>query len=131
MFLENKYKNLQVINSKLPYGNISEIITHLPKANEDELIFLTLPTPKQEQVADYYHKKNNKLKIVCIGGGLSIAAGDEREVPRLFDYLGLEWLWRLRYETKRRIKRLLLSAFYMIKYLLYGKYFKKITVKFK
>ena len=97
---------------------------------ENELIFLTLPTPKQEQAADYYHKINLNTKIVCIGGGLAIAAGDEKEVPQIFDFLGLEWLWRLRYETKRRLKRLITSAYYMMKYLLFGKYLKKIFVEF-
>ena len=67
---------------------------------------------------------------MCIGGGLAIAAGDENVVPKFFDYLGLEWLWRLRYETNRRLKRLILSATYMIKYLLFGRYIRKILVKF-
>ena len=128
-YLEKKFNNLKLINSKLPYGGINEIIDKLPEVKEDELIFLTLPTPKQEQVADFYHKKNTNLKIVCIGGGLAIAAGDEKEVPKIFDFFGLEWLWRLRYETKRRLKRLLISASYMSKYILYGRFFKKIIVK--
>ena len=42
---------------------------------------LTLPTPKQEQVASYYHKINENLKIVCIGGGLAIAAGETKKFP--------------------------------------------------
>ena len=124
-YLVKKFPDLELKNSSLPYGDIKTIINDLPLVHEDELIFLTLPTPKQEQVASYYHKINENLKIVCIGGGLAIAAGDEKEVPKLFDYLGLEWLWRLRYETKRRLKRLVLSATYMVKYTLYGKYFKK------
>ena len=128
-YLENKFNNLKLINSKLPYGDINEIIYKLPMVKEDELIFLTLPTPKQEQVADFYHKRNINLKIVCIGGGLAIAAGDEKEVPKVFDFFGLEWLWRLRYETKRRLKRLLISACYMFKYIFYGRFFKKIIVK--
>lgn len=129
-FLSRKFSDLELKNSSLPYGDIKTIINDLPLVGEDEIIFLTLPTPKQEQVASYYHKTNKKLKIVCIGGGLAIAAGDEKEVPKLFDYLGLEWLWRLRYETKRRLKRLALSAVYMAEYILFGKYFKKIIVNF-
>ena len=129
-FLTEKFTDLELINSNLPYGDIKTIIKNLPLINENELIFLTLPTPKQEQVASYYHKINKNFKIICIGGGLAIAAGDEKEVPKLFDTFGLEWLWRLRYETKRRIKRLILSASYMLKYILYGKYVKKIIVNF-
>lgn len=129
-FLQEKFKDLEIYNSLLPYGSINNIIDHLPVVFENELILLTLPTPKQEQVAGYYHKKNDNLKIVCIGGGLAIAAGDEKEVPLIFDYLGLEWLWRLRYETLRRLKRLLISAIYMLKYMTFGKFYKKIIVNF-
>lgn len=130
-FLEKKFNNLKVINSGLPYGDIKLIFKNLPILNdENELILLTLPTPKQEQVAEFYHKENPKLKIICIGGGLAIASGDEKPVPRFFDFLGLEWLWRLRYETNRRFKRLSTSALYIFQYMLYGRFLRKIIVKF-
>ena len=130
IFLEKKFNNLKVTNSSLPYGEIKLIFNNLPRVDQDEIILLTLPTPKQEQVAEFYHKKNSKLKIICIGGGLAIASGDEKSVPRFFDYFGLEWLWRLRYETIRRLKRLITSALYFFEYLLYGRFVKKIIVKF-
>ncbi len=130
-FLEIKFNNLKVINSGLPYGDIKLIFQNLPVLNDkNELILLTLPTPKQEQVAEFYHNQNPQLKIICIGGGLAIAAGDEKPVPRVFDFLGLEWLWRLRYETTRRVKRLTTSALYFLEYLIYGRFFRKIIVKF-
>ena len=130
-FLEKKFDDLKVINSPLPYGDINLIFKNLPSLDDKtEIVLLTLPTPKQEQVAEFYHKKNSKLKIICIGGGLAIAAGDEKPVPRLFDFLGLEWLWRLRYETARRLKRLMTSAIYILEYLLYGRFIRKIIIKF-
>ena len=129
-YLKLNFQNLELRNSNLPYSNIQTIYSYLPNVKKNELILLTLPTPKQEQVAEYLHNIDSKLKIICIGGGLAIAAGDEKEVPKIFDYLGLEWLWRLRYETSRRFKRLLISVFYMLKYLLYGRFNKKIKVKF-
>lgn len=131
IFLVKKFNNLKVINTELPYGNINSILKKLPMLNDkDELILLTLPTPKQEQVAEFYHKMNPKLKIICIGGGLAIASGDEKPVPKFFDFLGLEWLWRLRYETIRRLKRLFTSVFYIFQYIFYGRFLKKIIVKF-
>ena len=129
-YLQFNFSNLKLKHTGLPYGNVQEIYKKLPIVQTTEIIFLTLPTPKQEQIANYLHAANNNLKIVCIGGGLAIAAGDETEVPKIFDYFGLEWLWRLRYETKRRLNRLIVSAFYMFKYLLYGRFVKKIIVKF-
>ena len=68
--------------------------------------------------------------MICIGGGLAIASGDEKPVPKFFDYVGLEWFWRLRYETRRRFKRLIISGYYFLEYIIYGNFFKKIFVKF-
>jgi UDP-N-acetyl-D-mannosaminuronic acid transferase (WecB/TagA/CpsF family) len=56
---------------------------------------------------------NNKYyKIICIGGAISMASGDEKMIPKFFDESGLEFLWRLRTDTKRRIFRLIYTIFY-------------------
>jgi len=119
LFLENLYK-MKIKNIKLPYGNIDLILKNFKyKTSKNELIFTTLPTPKQELVAHYIANKNKEFKIICIGGSIAIASGDEKEVPK---YLArLEFLWRLRYETRRRIFRLIISFIYYIK----GKYLNK------
>ena len=115
-YLTQKY-NLPIINVELPYGNISEIINEFKlKINKDDLIFITLPTPKQEQFADYLSKKFNYFKIICIGGSISIVSGEEKQVPNWL--INFEFLWRLRYETRRRLIRLIKSFFYYI----YGKF---------
>ena len=46
-----------------------------------------------------------------------MASGEDKPVPEFMDNLGLEFLWRLRKETFRRTKRLLITYFYF----LYGK----------
>ena len=46
-----------------------------------------------------------------------MASGSERIVPPIIEKLNLEFLWRLRKETFRRTKRLLITYFYF----LYGK----------
>jgi UDP-N-acetyl-D-mannosaminuronic acid transferase (WecB/TagA/CpsF family) len=77
------------------------------------LIFITLPTPKQEEVANLIVANNTFAKIVCIGGSVAIASGVEKKVP---DWLvNIEFLWRLRYETLRRTKRLIQSFYFFFK----------------
>ena len=70
-----------------------------------DLVFITLPTPKQEQIAHHLSNINKNFKIICIGGSIGIASGDEKVVPK--NLVNFEFFWRLRYETKRRILRLL------------------------
>ena len=119
-FLEKLF-NKKIINIKLPYGNIKSIIKsiHNYKISNHELILLAIPTPKQEMLAGFLAEKNKHFKIICIGGSIGIASGDEKEVPKIL--YRFEFIWRLRYETLRRITRILSS---LSQYLI-GKYITK------
>jgi hypothetical protein len=44
---------------------------------------------------------------------VAIASGEERRVPDSISYL--EFLWRLRYDTIRRLNRLLITFYYFLK----------------
>ena len=119
IFLEKKFKK-KITSYELPYGNIEKIIKNFNyKIGKYEFIMITLPTPKQEQLAEYLITKNKIFKILCIGGSINILSGLEKEVPKLI--YPFEFIWRLRYETTRRTIRLI-STFYSY---LRGKYFKK------
>tara|TARA_B110000027_G_scaffold18622_1_gene19360 strand:+ start:2191 stop:3657 length:1467 start_codon:yes stop_codon:yes gene_type:complete len=118
-YLEKKFRR-KIFNKELPFGPIEKITKNFKyKIKKNELILITLPTPKQEQLAEYLLLKNNNYKIICIGGSINMLSGIEMQVP---DYLyPIEFFWRLRYETIRRSKRLVGT---FIKYI-YGKYFTK------
>jgi exopolysaccharide biosynthesis WecB/TagA/CpsF family protein len=114
IYLQNKY-NLPIKFSKLPFGDIRIILKFLPKIYKNELVILTLPTPKQEVIANYYSKIHASCKIICIGGGLGICSGDEKPCPQFLYNLNLEFLWRLQYQTKRRVIRLFFTIYLLIK----------------
>jgi glycosyltransferase involved in cell wall biosynthesis len=113
-FLRNSYKK-KIINKVLPYGNKEKILkkTKNFKIKKDWLIFITIPTPKQEQIALELAKKNKHFKIICIGGSIGMVSGSEKIVPKII--ANFEFLWRLRYETTRRTLRLLSTFYYYIK----------------
>ena len=115
IFLKKKF-NKEIVNISLPFGSIEEITKKKYLVKNDELIFITLPTPKQEQFAQHLAHHNKKYKIICIGGSIAIASGEEKVVPIKIYYL--EFIWRLRYDTLRRINRLI-NTFILF---LYGKY---------
>lgn len=111
-FMINKYK-LPIINYPLPFGPIKHIIRKSRfKINKNELVFITLPTPKQEQLAIEISKKYKNFKLICIGGSISIISGQEKPVPKWL--INFEFIWRLRYETSRRLIRLFVSAYYYL-----------------
>jgi glycosyltransferase involved in cell wall biosynthesis len=109
-FLRNLYKK-KIISVSLPYGDSKEIIKSINyKFKKNDLIFLTLPSPKQEQIAEHISKVNKFYKIICIGASVAMLSGDEKPVPNFLT--NLEFIWRLKSDPIRRIKRLLISFFY-------------------
>ncbi len=123
-YLEKIYKK-KITNIALPFDKVDNLYKKYcnMKFLDTDLIFLTLPTPKQEQFASLIMANNKFYKIICIGGAVNMASGSERIVPPIIEKLNLEFLWRLRTDSARRLKRLTISALY---------YFKgEISLKFK
>jgi glycosyltransferase involved in cell wall biosynthesis len=118
-YLISKFKR-KINHINLPFGNIKKITKNFKyDIKKEEFILITLPTPKQEQLAEYLISKNQNFKILCIGGSINILSGLEKEVPK---YLyPIEFIWRLKYETIRRAKRLISTFFTYMR----GKYLDK------
>ena len=114
-FLSKKFHNFKLIYIDLPYGKVENMYKFCPKdfTNKD-LIICTLPTPKQEQLAELIVKNNKYFKIICLGGAIAMASGEEKPAPEIFERFNLEFLWRLKTDTKRRILRLFHSFFFYI-----------------
>jgi glycosyltransferase involved in cell wall biosynthesis len=126
-YLQSRFKT-KIFHKELPFGDINQITKNLKiSIKKNDLIFLTLPTPKQEQIADYLKNNNKFYKIICIGGSIAIASGDEKEVPKFLFYF--EFLWRLRYESFRRFKRLISTFYLYTKDILFRKNIKNIKIK--
>lgn len=112
---DNLNHNFNHIN--LPYGNIKKINKELKKIYflRNSLIILTLPTPKQELIANLIFEKSKKSTILCIGGSINILSGYEKKAPSILYNLNLEWFWRLKFDSKRRFFRLFESLILYLK----------------
>ena len=117
-YLSKHKKN--IIHTPLNFGEDDNMNFKFSKSLQYTLILLTLPTPKQEIVAEKIAKQNSQYKIICIGGAINIASGEIPAVPvHLEQY---EYIWRLRNDTFRRIKRIIASFFYFQKGLINKKF---------
>ncbi len=72
------------------------------------IIFIAIASPKQEWIAESIYTKVG-AKCYCIGGALNMLEGHEKIAPVLLQNLGLEWLFRLFKEPKKRLHRLFSS----------------------
>ena len=111
-FLRKKFK-LSINHIQLPYAPLKELVKKKIVVKNSEIILITLPTPKQEQLAFSIAKRNKNFKIICIGGSIAIASGEEKQVPKKLE--NFEFLWRLHNDFFRRILRLFESFYFFIK----------------
>jgi UDP-N-acetyl-D-mannosaminuronic acid transferase (WecB/TagA/CpsF family) len=81
------------------------------KFKKKSLIFLNLPTPKQELLAFFIAQNNKYFKIVCSGGAIDYNSGLHVKPPEILNRFYLESLWRLRNDFFRRILRLFYTFF--------------------
>ena len=54
-----------------------------------------------------------------------MASGEEMTAPKIIYNLRLEWLWRLRFNTSARLKRLLVTFIYSLPKLFTNRYLKE------
>ena len=114
-YIKHRFK-LEVLTIKLPYADPYKLLEYVPfNISNEELIILTLPTPKQEQLAMLISLYRENYKILCIGGALSMIVGDEKPVPEYLENVwGAEAFWRLKHDTYRRTLRLFKTFYYYI-----------------
>ena len=120
-YLKDKFKK-EIIHTNLPFGDLDLILKSVPTIDKDTICFLTLPTPKQEQVAEYISNRQSEYKIFCIGGAINMITGMEAPCPNFLENYGLETIWRLKTDTKRRTKRLFKTLSLFVYGLIFGKF---------
>lgn len=79
------------------------------KIMKTDVIFITLPSPHQEKIANCISEYNRHYKIFCFGGALDMFYEKKFFVPEYIRKLNIEFIFRLKTDTYRRFKRLFLS----------------------
>ena len=92
--LQNEISGLNVVYYHNGYfDNDSEIYEEL-KSKSPKLILVALGSPKQEFFIYNAKKVLNPCLMVGIGGSLDVWSGTVKRAPKIFQTLGLEWLYR-------------------------------------
>ena len=105
---ENFKRKIEHIN--LPYGDLDDFKKFVPKLSNNQLCIITIPTPKQEILAEFIRSTQSNFKILCLGAAINMASGDEKPLPEFLEKIFIaETIWRLQFETFRRVNRLISS----------------------
>lgn len=92
--LQKEINGLNVVYYHNGYFDNDNIIYEELLAKSPKLILVAMGSPKQEQFI--YNAKNvlNPCLMIGIGGSLDVWSGVIKRAPKVFQYLGLEWLYR-------------------------------------
>jgi N-acetylglucosaminyldiphosphoundecaprenol N-acetyl-beta-D-mannosaminyltransferase len=111
--LKLRFPNLKIQYQDCPlHGEIAEFDNknHINDINKSKIkiLFVGLGCPKQEAWI-IKHKQDLNCVIIGVGAVFDFLAKTKKNAPRLFQILGLEWVFRLCSEPKRLFKRYLLA----------------------
>jgi len=94
-------------------GDDAAIIADI-NASKADVVVVGLNFPKQEKWI-YKHKDQINAKIIHGGGGsIDVFAGKVPRAPKVFQKLGLEWLFRLLRQPSRLLRQTVLIKFVLL-----------------
>ena len=79
-----------------------------------DIVLLNLPSPLQEKTAFQLAEKSMGCTFYCTGGALKMLTYPKFEAPQMLRRLHLEWIYRLRTDTLRRLLRLSRCVYYLL-----------------
>ena len=103
--LQQEIQNLNIVYYHDGYFNNPDEIYNELKAKSPKLVLVALGSPKQEEFIYDAKKVLNPCLMIGIGGSLDVWSGYIKRAPRIFQILGLEWLYRTLTQPAR-IKRI-------------------------
>lgn len=103
--LQKEINGLNIVYYHNGYFNNDEEIYNEINAKSPKLILVAMGSPRQEQFIYNAKKVLKPALMVGIGGSLDVWSGSVKRAPKVFQILGLEWLYRTITQPSR-IKRI-------------------------
>jgi N-acetylglucosaminyldiphosphoundecaprenol N-acetyl-beta-D-mannosaminyltransferase len=112
--LNKTYPNLKIIGDSYDLSHQSSVISHQDDNEKDDqlqitddcILFCNFGAPDQEKFI--FNQKSAKIRLAMgVGGAFDFITKKAIRAPRIMQYFGLEWLWRLIQEPRYRFRRIL------------------------
>ena len=96
-----EYPSLNIVYSRNGYfENDDEIIQEIKSANP-QILLVGLGSPKQEELILKLKTQLNGCVMIGVGGSFDVFSGLVKESPKIWQKLGLEWLYRTLCQPER------------------------------
>lgn len=92
--LQNEISGLNIVYYHNGYFDNDEEIYSELRNHSPKLILIAMGSPRQEKFIYEAKKKLNPALMVGIGGSLDVWSGYVKRAPKIYQVLGLEWLYR-------------------------------------
>lgn len=92
--LQNEISGLNIVYYHNGYFDNDEEIYSELRNHSPKLILIAMGSPRQEKFIYEAKKKLNPALMVGIGGSLDVWSGFVKRAPKIYQVLGLEWLYR-------------------------------------
>ncbi len=92
--LQNEINGLNIVYYHNGYFKDDVLIYDELKNKSPKLILVALGSPRQEEFIYNAKRLLNPALMVGIGGSLDVWSGSVKRAPKIFQKLGLEWLYR-------------------------------------
>lgn len=103
--LQNKISGLNIVYYHNGYFEESSRIYEELKSKSPKLVLVALGSPKQEKFIYNAKKVLKPCLMIGIGGSLDVWSGNLKRAPKIFQIMGLEWLYRTATQPSR-LKRI-------------------------
>ena len=99
--LKKEISGLNIVYFHNGYFDNDEEIYNELKQRSPKLILVALGSPRQEKFIYAAKPKLNPALMIGIGGSLDVWSGSVKRAPKIFQKLGLEWLYRTACQPSR------------------------------
>lgn len=114
--LKNRFPDLRIAGTFFPEFGFEkdpvqiEAIRHHLQDSKPDMVYVSLGSPKQEELIDQLRTDFPHVWWMGVGISLSFIAGEVLRAPVWIQRLGLEWVHRLAQEPRRLAKRYLIDG---------------------
>ncbi|MCC7289341.1 WecB/TagA/CpsF family glycosyltransferase [bacterium] len=107
--LQATYKKLHIVGESIAHQTAAPEIVHKFKP---DLLVVCFGVPAEEVWINQYREQLTGVKLaIGAGGTADFIAGVQKRAPRIWQKLGLEWLYRLIRQPKRIVRQLAIPYF--------------------
>ncbi len=105
LFFQKRNPNIKIAG--FSHLDPNEKAAEVVKKSKAQVLFVAYGAPKQEKWIDEFISQLKDVEIaMAVGGSFDFYSGKVKRAPKIMQQAGLEWLWRLILNPKKRIKRI-------------------------